>query len=54
MKCSYRNCENEFIGRSNKKFCKIQCKRNEAKYRKRKLVKYTDIDKKLIEILNEF
>lgn len=35
MKCSYRNCENEIKGRPNKKFCKIQCKRNEAKYKSR-------------------
>ena len=34
-KCEYRNCKNEFIGRSNKKFCCIKCKRNEAKYRNR-------------------
>lgn len=43
IKCAYRNCNNVFIGRSNKKFCKIQCKRNELKYKqrdKKKLKKY--------------
>ena len=34
-KCKYRNCTNEVSGRSNKKFCKIQCKRNELKYKQR-------------------
>jgi len=36
MECKYRNCKNEVIGRPNKKFCKIQCKRNELKYKQRK------------------
>jgi predicted esterase YcpF (UPF0227 family) len=36
MKCKYRNCKNEVIGRPNKKFSKIQCKRNELKYKQRK------------------
>lgn len=43
IKCNYRNCDNFFTGRSNKKFCKIQCKRNELKYKqrdKKKLKKY--------------
>lgn len=43
IKCAYRNCDNFFTGRSNKKFCKIQCKRNELKYKqrdKKKLKKY--------------
>lgn len=35
MKCKYRNCKNEVEGRPNKKFCKIQCKRNELKYKQR-------------------
>lgn len=35
MKCKYRNCKNEVTGRPNKKYCKIQCKRNELKYLKR-------------------
>lgn len=35
MKCKYRNCKVEVIGRPNKKFCRIQCKRNELKYKKR-------------------
>ncbi len=35
MKCKYRNCENEFEGRPNKKFCTINCKRNELKYKQR-------------------
>ena len=35
MKCKYRNCDNEVSGRPNKKFCKIQCKRNELKYKQR-------------------
>lgn len=30
--CNYRNCNNEIIGRPNKKFCCIQCKGNEHKY----------------------
>lgn len=34
-KCKYRNCKNEICGRSNKKFCGLKCKRNEAKYRQR-------------------
>lgn len=34
-KCGYRNCVNKVIGRPNKKFCCIKCKRNEAKYRQR-------------------
>lgn len=33
--CKYRNCKNLVIGRSNKRFCKIQCKRNELKYKQR-------------------
>jgi hypothetical protein len=36
MECKYRNCSVEVNGRPNKKFCSIRCKRNEAKYRKRK------------------
>ncbi len=44
MKCSYRNCEIDFIGRPNKKFCCVKCKRNEAKYRSRKS-KYEKINK---------
>ena len=35
MKCNYRNCSEEVTGRPNKKFCKIQCKRNELKYKQR-------------------
>lgn len=35
MKCKYINCENEFEGRPNKKYCKIQCKRNAGKIRQR-------------------
>ncbi len=35
MKCQYRNCQNEVEGRPNKKYCKIQCKRNEIKYKQR-------------------
>ena len=35
MKCQYRNCKNEIAGRPNKKFCKVQCKRNELKYKQR-------------------
>ena len=35
MKCKYRNCKNEVVGRPNKKFCKIQCKRNELKSKQR-------------------
>ncbi len=35
MKCKYRNCDAEFTGRPNKKFCKVQCKRNELKYKQR-------------------
>ncbi len=45
-KCKYRNCNNDVIGRPNRKFCKIQCKRNELKYKqrvKKKIEKY-DID----------
>ena len=34
-KCKYRNCDCEVVGKSNKKFCKIQCKRNELKYKQR-------------------
>lgn len=34
--CMYRNCDNELSGRKNKKYCSIQCKRNEAKYRQRR------------------
>ncbi len=41
MKCKYRNCGNEFEGRSNKLFCKVQCKRNELKYKQR-LKKYEE------------
>jgi hypothetical protein len=40
MKCQYRNCKNEFFGRPNKKFCKIQCKRNELKYNQRERLKF--------------
>ncbi len=39
MKCKYRNCKNDFIGRPNKIFCNIKCKRNESKYRKREKIK---------------
>ena len=37
--CKYRNCKKEFNGRANKKFCSIQCKRNELKYRQRIKIK---------------
>ena len=33
--CKYRNCKNEVIGLTNKKFCCIKCKRNELKYKQR-------------------
>jgi hypothetical protein len=35
-RCEYRNC-NEIIkeGRSDKKYCSVNCKRNEKKYRQR-------------------
>lgn len=48
MKCNYRNCDNEIEGRPNKKFCKIQCKRNELKYKQRenKKLKENEIKKK--------
>ena len=35
MKCRYRNCNINVVGRPNKKFCKVQCKRNELKYKQR-------------------
>ena len=35
MKCKYRNCNIEFVGRPNKKFCNIKCKRCESKYKQR-------------------
>ena len=41
-KCKYRNCLSEIQGRSNKKFCKIQCKRNELKYKQRDKKKLKD------------
>ena len=41
-KCKYRNCLNEIQGRLNKKFCKIQCKRNELKYKQRDKKKLKD------------
>ncbi len=41
-RCKYRNCLNEIHGRSNKKFCKIQCKRNELKYKQRDKKKLKD------------
>jgi hypothetical protein len=46
MKCNYRNCSEEVTGRPNKKFCKIQCKRNELKYKQRgkKKLKKDDTD----------
>lgn len=44
MKCEYRNCKKEFTGRSNKKFCKIQCKRNELKYKQREKKKINKYD----------
>ena len=46
MKCSYRNCNEEVTGRPNKKFCTIQCKRNELKYKQRikKKLKKDDIN----------
>ena len=34
-KCNYRNCKNILFGRPNKKYCCIQCKRNEHKYQQR-------------------
>ena len=34
-KCEYRNCDNEVIGRTNKHYCKEQCRRCEKKYRQR-------------------
>ena len=46
MKCVYRNCNNEIEGRPNKKFCKIQCKRNELKYKQREKRKKEIDDKK--------
>ena len=44
MKCKYRNCNEEVIGRPNKKFCKIQCKRNELKYKQRDKKKFKKDD----------
>lgn len=34
-KCNYRNCDKEIIGKSNKRYCSINCQRNEKKYRQR-------------------
>ena len=43
MKCKYRNCEKIIdIGRSDKEFCCIQCKRNEKKYRQRERKKLNE------------
>jgi hypothetical protein len=47
MNCNYRNCDNEFEGRSNKKYCTEKCKRNEKKYRQRE-ADYEMIEKKRI------
>ena len=44
MKCVYRNCDNEVEGRPNKKFCKIQCKRCELKYKQREKKKLEEND----------
>ena len=46
MKCCYRNCKNEVMGRKNKKFCSKKCKSNEAKYLQR--------IKKKLKAINEF
>jgi hypothetical protein len=39
--CEYRNCDNEVIGRSDKRFCDKKCKHNEREYlrRHRKMIK---------------
>jgi hypothetical protein len=49
MKCKYRNCKNEVIGRPNKKFCCTKCKRNESKYKQRdnKKIENNDKDRKI-------
>ena len=43
IKCKYRNCDKEFNGRPNKKFCSIQCKRNELKYKQRSKLKILNV-----------
>ena len=35
-RCNYRNCDEEIIGRKDKKYCCVSCQRNEKKYRYRK------------------
>lgn len=47
MKCKYRNCDKEIVGRSNKKYCNSKCNRNEEKYKQR-LKKKLEILKKRI------
>ena len=35
MKCKYRNCKNDIVGRSDKQYCNRSCKTQEQTYRKR-------------------
>jgi hypothetical protein len=48
--CKYRNCCNVVDGRPNKKYCKIQCKRNELKYLQREKAKDKEIKSDIDEI----
>jgi hypothetical protein len=48
MKCKYRNC-NEIVsgGRPDKEYCRLQCKRNEKKYRQRERKKLLKDEQKI-------
>lgn len=52
-KCEYCNCEKPFEGRTNKKFCTIRCKRNQAKYNQRSNISFRKEKDNVYNILKQ-
>ena len=52
--CQYRNCEKPFIGKTNKKYCCVKCKRNESKYLQREEEAYQKERIEIRSILRQF
>ena len=52
--CQYSNCERPFIGRPNKKYCCVKCKRNDAKKRQREEEAYQKERMEIRSILRQY
>lgn len=46
MKCKYRNCKRDIVGRIDKQYCSRSCKTQEQTYRKREQKKLEKLNGK--------